>query len=815
MLFNGYLAANRVSFCIFTRLTNKRNNCIMIQNNSDLPFSISLSFSKLIDLYKTRVKEENNTVIKNYLEQLLTYTEAYPSLYTGITDYTNLEPLIEPITFLLSDLFPGALSRNEIKAATPPLCNVLFNLSTRFKEILSKAGNQFTPEVKGIDDKNMYIMACTIILNKYYHKNIDFKRPMYYEIPDEKGIVRNYKIAINADFIEISPTKHAIEITDEDVGLLIQNFDDIAIWKEKFPPHSWQLKGFCIINLTDVTLDRVNSDLKSNLLEHNPNTKNDFHEFETNFGKLFNNIDLKVGFSLFNKATNSLCKRTEKETESFILGNQTEEVCNTYLCAKTYEKLIREHRIFAIADVDQYAHDSSNAALTKTLKANGVKSCIFAPIVHEKELIGILEIVSSNRYELNSINANKLHDILPYIVTTAKRSKDLAENQIKAVIQNECTSIHPTVLWKFEEEAQRFLTRKLNNQETVFNDISFDHVYPLFGQIDIIGSSEARNNAIQTDLVYQLNLVKTIFKKAQQIEPLPFYEHMLLRISEFVSDLENDFNTTSEETLLHFLSREINPIMPHISNLSKALKKEVNSYNQLINTETGIISDHRLDYEQSVQIINEHMAAYIDKKQETAQAMFPHFYERFKTDGVEHNLYIGASLVQDKAFNKIYLNNLKLWQLTTMCEMENHFYALQEKTPLKLDCASLVLVFGSSLSIRYRVDEKRFDVDGSYNARYEIIKKRIDKAHIKGTEERITQKGKLVIVYSQKKDEIEYLRYLNFLKQKECIADDIEILELEDLQGVVGLKALRVSIAYNEAFGLQNYSDLIKELNNQ
>lgn len=787
----------------------------MIQDNTILPFNITLSFSKLIDQYKRRIGNENNTLIRNYLEQLLEYINKYPSLYNGLSNQEELISLKEPITFLLSDLFPGALTYNEIKVATPPLCNLLFNHTERFKEILISAGNDYIPQIQGLDEKNMYIMACTFILNKYYNKSIDFKRPMYYHIPDDNGIVRSYKIAINADFTEISPRENAPEITEEDISLLLQSFDDITIWKEKFPPFSWNLKGFSILNLTDVTLDNVNSDLKSNLLEHNPNTKNDFKEFEANFGKLFNNIDLRVGFTLFNKASNTLVKRPEKQTESFLLGSKTEEQCSGYLCEYSYEQLINQHKVFSLADVEDYAKKTSYNDLARTLLNNDIKSCIFAPIVYQKELLGILEIVSSNKNELNSVNANKLDDILPYIVTTAKRSKDLAENQIKAVIQSECTSIHPTVLWKFEEEAQRFLTRKIKNEEAVFNDIRFDYVFPLFGQIDIKGSSEARNDAIQTDLIFQLNTVKKIFKLAKEKEALPFYEQMMFRIEQFIEELEKGFNTTSEETLLRFLSREINPIMPHIKNLSKSLKQEVDRYDKLINIETGIISDHRLDYEQSVQIINEHMAAYLDKKQEEAQAIFPHFYERFKTDGVEHNMYIGQSLVKDENFNKVYLNNLRLWQLTTMCDMENNFYSLQNETPLKLDCASLILVFSNSLSIRYRVDEKKFDVDGSYNARYEIIKKRIDKAFIKGTEERITQKGKLVIVYSQKKDELEYMRYLDFLKTKDYVANDLELLELEDLQGVIGLKALRVSIIYNKPNGTITYNDLIKQIENR
>jgi hypothetical protein len=113
------------------------------------------------------------------------------------------------------------------------------------------------------------------------------------------------------------------------------------------------------------------------------------------------------------------------------------------------------------------------------------------------------------------------------------------------------------------------------------------------------------------------------------------------------------------------------------------------------------------------------------------------------------------------------------------------------------------------------MDEKQFDVDGTYNARYEIIKKRIDKSYIKGTNERLTQKGKLSIVYSQKKDELEYLRYISFLKSKGYFTNNIEIVDLEGLQGVSGLKAIRAEILYkknSEDEKTFTYEDLMEEL---
>jgi hypothetical protein len=70
------------------------------------------------------------------------------------------------------------------------------------------------------------------------------------------------------------------------------------------------------------------------------------------------------------------------------------------------------------------------------------------------------------------------------------------------------------------------------------------------------------------------------------------------------------------------------------------------------------------------------------------------------------------------------------------------------------------------IAISFRRDERKFDVEGSYNIRYEVIKKRLDKVHIKDTGERLTQPLKIAIVYSNPKDFVEYEEYINFLQKK-------------------------------------------------
>lgn len=241
----------------------------------------------------------------------------------------------------------------------------------------------------------------------------------------------------------------------------------------------------------------------------------------------------------------------------------------------------------------------------------------------------------------------------------------------------------------------------------------------------------------------------------------------------------------------------------------------VEEYMSAIDEKLNVLYNHRLQYDNTIAMINKEMAGLLDKKQVDAQAMYPHFFERFKTDGVEHNLYIGESITKENSFNPIYLYNLRLWQLQVMCEMENSYYQMQSKFPVALDVASMILVFNQPLSISFRMDEKQFDVDGTYNARYEIVKKRVDKAYIKGTKTRITDKGKITIVYSQKQDEIEYLRYIKFLQSKHYLDNDVEIVELQDLQAVTGLKAIRVSVLYHKNDDdkeFYTYDDLMKEI---
>lgn len=790
-----------------------------MKKQKDFPLDIRISFHKIVQQYRRQLEKETSTLSKEYIEKMLDYVTSFPALTEGLENTQDLMRFKDPIQILMKDLFPEILSDNQIKAVSIPFHSVIFNSTNKFRRILDQAGQDFTLSMRNLNEDLDYIFGCIMILNTHYKYDIDFSRPLFYDIPDESGILRHYRIDLNSDFADIEKTERSIEIREEDVDLLLQNIENIELWKEKFPPKSWIFKGFTIISLTDVTVEDAISDLKTTLLQRNVSGKEEIEKFEEIFKSIYKIPDLRVGFTIFNEQETCFEKLGGHGAPSFILNSEEENDCRAAMGDVAFENLVKEHNYFTIANVENYARETSHNLLSENLEANKVKSAILAPIAKYDKLLGILELVSYRKNELNSVNATKLEDILPYIITAVERNKSEFENRIKAVIQSECTSIHPSVLWIFEKEAKKFIKDLDEDGLASFKDISFEDVYPLFGQIDIIASSEARNEAIQRDLLDQLKLIREIVVIAEEVEQLNIYEQIKFRMTEFEEELSGSLNASSEQKVFNLLQREINPVLEHIKKQTPKLEELVNEYRKKINTETEIIYNHRKNYDEAVQQINRTMARYIDRKQVEAQKIYPHYFERYKTDGVEHNIYIGAALSNKKVkpFDEVYLYNLRLWQLSTMCEMENRFYQIQVNMPLKLEASSLILVYNSTLSIRYRMDEKKFDVDGTYNARYEIIKKRIDKAFIKDSEERITQRGKIAIVYSNKADEREYLRYIKYLQAKNYLGSKVELLELEDVQGVIGLKAIRVEILYHlesENSGEQviTYEDLIDEL---
>lgn len=785
-----------------------------MDKNTELPLQLYISFGKVFDSFKKYASDEykDHHYYKSAVDMVAEFSK-YPELIEGFSDFSILEKYQDVIDLMLDPLFPEELTNNEIKSASIPFSFTSFKFTNRFENIIKNAGDDFELDVRNFEDDLMYIMCCTFILNYAYGYNVDLKRPFFFDIPDKNlGITKHYRAAFNGDFTEVIKTDGAPEITEEDYYELLDNFDDVEIWKKKFPPNSYIMKGFGIMNLFDVTADETIASIRTNLLKGDDNLT---EQLQTNLREFYNIKDLMLGFSMFSLEEDQDITQI-KMSESLVFEQGNQFSCSEFFCEYVTNKIFKKHQNIAISNIEKYGAGTHQNSFYKALNNKGIGSIILIPIKPlDDDTLAVLEIASPRPYELNSINQNKLKDILPAFEAAVERFSEEHKNILEATIQEHYTSLHESVKWRFIDAAEKYQAELQEGIEDAKPDqIIFDNVYPLFGQADIKGSSNARNEAIKEDLITQLTLAIDVLDKACMNENLPIYKELMFRVEEYLSHVKKGLNAGDEIGILDFLKRDIYPVFKHIRDLGKGLSKEVDIYMDRLDSNLHVVYEKRKAYEDSVSMLNDKMAAFIDKKQHEAQQMFPHYFERYKTDGVEHDMYIGQSLVKDKKFDPIYLYNLRLWQLQMMCEMENVANSMRQCMPHDLQVASLILVHSNSMAIKFRMDEKQFDVDGAYNIRYEIIKKRIDKAHIKDTDERLTVPRKISIVYSQDKDADEYLKYIKYLQSRNYLGE-VEKLELENLQGVSGLKALRIEVIYKSDFNEKDtitFQDLIEEI---
>ncbi|SIQ40753.1 hypothetical protein SAMN05880574_11242 [Chryseobacterium sp. RU37D] len=759
----------------------------------DAPFQVYISFKKYLDVLEHIRYNDRLEYRVNYAESIIEKTKNFKELRDGFQDTSLLEKNDDLIKLLLADLFPTGLTNNEIKAASIPLSNITFNYTERFKAILKDAGKDFEIELRNIDDDEFYVFCCCLILQSYFKRDIKSNIPFYYDIPNKHGIMKHYKITVNADFTELCPTDKAKIPSAEVLDMLLENLDDIKLWKKYFPSKSWILKGFSIISLVDCTSEVALSDLKSTMIQIDPENFNPDENLIEIFKSYFDVAQLNFGLMLFNKKDQRLEKLPIYENVftnhilDFWINAFDEETRKN-----TFTSLNHNSKPIVVSNIENLDHDIKSLPSFRILRDNKINSFMVIPIVKDNELLAIMEFTSPIANSFNGLKLKKLEFFSDMILFSLNRFSFEKNYQIEAIIQREYTTIHDSVVWKFRNEAEKYFNASLAKKIYTLKQISFKNLTPLFGFSDIRSSSEKRFSLMLEDLNQQIESLHQIFSLINSES-----EKYILALDIFENELNNEIKADSEQRFQRLLRDEIHHFLQGKLEIksSSEVKAKIKDYFAQVFPQTDLFYANRKSLDDSITLVNRKLADMLDEAQVKAQQIFPHYYERFKSDGVEHNLYTGQNIAPELHYHSKIVHKLRYWQLKTICNMELEFQNFKKDLPINLDIASLIFVYNEKVDIRFRMDEKRFDVDGAYNSYYEIIKKRLDKAHVKDSTDRITCPGKITIVYFGMENQKEYLEYINKLQKKNILKNDVEFLRVEDLQGTTGLLALRVSLA--------------------
>jgi hypothetical protein len=633
-----------------------------------------------------------------------------------------------------------------------------------------------------------------LILRKFYNFSLTDKQFTIYSIVDqETHLLKYYRLNIDFRFIEIHNHGPLPELK---LQSLRSSWKDEAITlghlEQVLPTSQFSIEGIAVVNLTEVTAEYALESIKNVIIEHNECSAGSYHSNIVMALKTICGSDtLEFGLLPYLRLNNKTLVDEKSGFESILLhlAKAADE--------GSYQELLAHYlaspRQLVFQEISM--KEQERFPMLKLLYQNGIVSYALFPLHYSGKLVGCLEVFARKAGAFDTHTLSKLEPAFSLLAQLFQNIITDFNNELTRVITDKFTSIQPAVQWRFYEAAYQYLIAESDDAPIKPQAIFFENVQPFYGAIDIKDSSIQRNLSIRKDLNLHFELLENTVKAiAMQLETgVQDY----IPSDALISDYKGHKQLSDAEILKieDYLLRQLPPYFRLLKEGKPELSAIVDNYFRVTGPQ-GIVYANRNQYERSMQTINGKINSMLNDFNGRLQAIYPCYFEKFRTDGVEFDIYVGQSIAPDIPMPEDLIQRFRLLHLEVIATIAQTAHALIPDLSDYLQTTQLIFVHEKSIDISFRPDEQRFDVEGGYNIRYQLVKKRIDKAHIKNSEERLTQPGKIAIVYINNLEAQEYIGYIKVLQSRNILKDDVEHIEIEELQGVDGLKALRVGVVF-------------------
>ena len=771
-----------------------------------LPFRTELSLAPLIrfwtqlSAYSELGRGPLPGIVRERIKQA-------PELSAVVDDVAVIAKHRQLVDLMMSAMFPPAFWEQEYGAALFPFQLRAFYATSLFRRTLMNDDGTLHGRVN-VDEQRLgaarLLLAYELILERTYGIDLGVEIPVVFTSEDPATTLeRHFRLDFDWRFVDVKLDGPAPKLTDAMRRQLQSGNVELDQLRDLVPPETVTLRGFMTLKAVDVTDQEVLSSLKRDLIDKESIvSRARFDSLQAKLRTLFRRPGLHLGLAAVEGDRVLVLNDATSHDQACIFADSAHHKTSEFT-GSLYERAVIQNRPVIIDDLAAW---TDRTRWEEELVAAGARTFVCAPLHYQDRVIGTLELISHRPGDLNATHLPKLEEVLPLFSMAVQRSVEELDARVQAMIKEKCTAVHPVVEWRFRKAVFNTIERKsesVSDAAAEMEPIVFENVYPLYGLADIRGSSVQRGVAIQADLLTQLRLAADVLRAAREARALPALDELRFRVDKRIAQVQRSLNSGDEIGIVGFLRANVESLFDHLGTFGTDVRARIQLYRGALDARLGVVYRRRQLFEESVTRIAEAVSAYLDREELAAQVMFPHYFEKQKTDGVDYQIYVGPSLLEDGRFDPLCLKNLRLWQLMLTCGIAVRAHQLRDRLPVPLETTHLILVQHTPRSIRFRFDEKRFDVDGAYDIRYEIVKKGIDKAVVEGTSDRVTQPGKIAIIYSQNPEGREYRGYIEYLQSLGYLTSEVEELDLGELQGVQGLHALRVAVALENPRTLQ------------
>lgn len=587
------------------------------------------------------------------------------------------------------------------------------------------------------------------------------------------------------------------QLTAAELAAKLTDPNQLYELEQHFRPENYQIEGWLLLEGLDVTEREIIHRITQLLIDRDSILQ----------PQKFAEIDQQMR-SLF-RANKTVLLSIEAEQTRLFMGSVSQDLDTQMYSLESlrnshFLRAVETNRVIAVPDLAVDCHTECG----RRLLALGVRSLLLIPLIAEaiaiSELnssqtstqtskskiqnssdvprtIGLVGLLSDRPNQFDALDCRRAEQLIP-VFTTA-----LTAAQRQLVQRRFIANIHPAVEWRFWQEAER-RSLGLPPEPIVFTD-----VYPLYGISDIRGSSEERNRAIQADLLEQFRLGLAIVEAACAKQETALGEQLRLDLLGYSQQLQQGVTVDAEVSWIRYLHDHFEVYFDYFEQCGEATQAAVAAYRSACENEHACVYQARAQYDETVNKINTLLRDTWDRWQVRMQQITPHYCDVEATDGIDHMIYAGKSI--DPKFGSFQLRSLRYEQLRALCDCARTALRLQKQYGTRMQVAHLVLVQDIAVDIFHdEKTERLFDVRGTRDTRYEIVKKRIDKAIDLQAQTRITQPACLTVVYSTDEEWAEYQQYFRYLTREGWLEDAIDSGTVQPLQGVSGLKYARAHV---------------------
>lgn len=765
-----------------------------------------LSFRPYLSFLEESIQEQDNAVFKAHLETIAALFKKHPELLEPVKDWDILEQHREVIDLIRLDYISGAIPGDKPYFAMGiPNPMRFFSYTEEFKSLLVDNCGSLRNCVhsKFIQKEERYRRMYALVLEQCYGikpGNFSFSAATdpYMRLRDDGGATcKYYRFLVNSRFIRIKCKAGQLpELRQEWIDYANGRISGYEELDEALPFDLFAAEGFIIFIVKDVTEEEALQELRKTIADmHTLPEEETFSNLRNATLSLLGDQTLQLGLLPFVSINNHykyhpafnyvsiIFNLMSRQFDEEILSSTFHNLLKLYIEKKSADRLI----------YNNLSESSDENEIGELTYKYGLQSMGIFPVWNQSALLGIVELASKKPGAIGEDVVRKMEQALPLYREFLTYQLHKLDDRINAYIMQRYTALQPAVLWKFNEAAWEALSEQKKKKEESYippKAVRFEQLSPFYGAVDVRNSSLLRLDAVQHDLRLQLEKLEALLDKA---DGLPETTAVKKEVLHWRRLIKPGISLEEETDLRSFLEESV-VFIRELRKKGGIPAGEALEYENKMADESGEFHRASWRFEKSLALLNEGLKETLEQAEQSLQESVPHYFEKFKTDGWEFNLYAGQSIAPEQDFSADMLQVIREWQLNTMVDMAVKAHAIKPELPLPLETTQLTLVHGNPVTISYRTDERRFDVEGAYSIRYEVIKKRIDKALILDTGERLTQPGRIAIVYVHRRDAVYYRRQLQQLIEEGRLLPDIEQLELEKLQGVEGLKALRVQV---------------------